>query len=136
VSLQAGFQPATISALEEMIQEADSLGLKYLSIECSTYLADALIQSGEYARARKELEAARWQSEKLGLRVLLARSNYLLARTFRLTDNGAEARRQYQQALRILGEIRKEAGSEELMKRTDLNAIFVESTQWSNAPPA
>ena len=106
-----------------LAQEADALGLKYVSVECSTYLAQALLNTGDHGRARQELERAIAQSEKLGLQGLLARSHYLLASALRLAKNEPEASRHAGEARKLLDEIRKEAGSDDLLKRADFGAI-------------
>ena len=86
-------------------------------------------------QARHELETALMKSEKLGLRALGAKIHYLLGTTLRLTGNETEAARQYGEALRLLGEIRKEKGTDKLMERSDLSAIFAESSHWSQGKP-
>ena len=111
------------------------MGLKYLSAESSVSLAEALVNTKAYPQARHELETALMKSEKLGLRALGAKIHYLLGTTLRLTGNETEAARQYGEALRLLGEIRKEKGTDKLMERSDLSAIFAESSHWSQGKP-
>ena len=108
----------------------DSLGLKYLSAQCSTYRAEALLGSRDYARAQQELQSALGKAEKLGLRELLAKDQYLLATALRLAANGTEASGHYREALRWHEEIRKEAGSDKVIERADLKPIYTESTRW------
>lgn len=132
VAIYEGGSPAAISSLNSLAQEADSMGLKYLSAECSTYRAEALLGSKDYARAQQELQSALGKAEKLGLRALLAKCQYLLATALRLTDNGAEASGHYREALRWLDEIRKEAG-EKVMQRADFSSVYAESARWSQA---
>jgi len=130
VATQEGRSAAAVSSLKSLAQEADSLGLKYLSAQCSTYRAEALLGSRDYARAQQELQSAQGKAEKLGLRELLAKDQYLLATALRLTANGTEASGHYREALRWLEEIRKEAGSDKVIERADLKAIYTESTRW------
>src|SRR5438270_13032064 len=59
-------------------QQTEKVGSKYLSIECSTYVSEALIRSKDYTNARQRLELDLAQSEKLGLRMQTARIHYLL----------------------------------------------------------
>ncbi len=118
------------------MRESESLGFKYLQTECSLYLGQAFLNAKDYSRAQRELEAARLQSEKMGLRELLAKSNYLLGKTLRLTGRETDARRHYQQALRILEEMREQAGNDALIKRADLALLYTESSRWSAAPPS
>jgi tetratricopeptide (TPR) repeat protein len=126
------FQEAAGSS-KSLAEEADSMGMKYLSVECSTYLAEALMNTKDYSRARQELDRALSRAEKLRLRTLLARGQYLLATILRLTGNSAEASGHYREALRLLDEIRKEPGAGKVMERADLQPVYTESTRWAQA---
>jgi serine/threonine protein kinase/tetratricopeptide (TPR) repeat protein len=128
-AIKEGRSPAAISALKGLAQEADTLGLKYLSAECSVYLAEALVNARDYSRARQELERAVAKTEKLGLRTLSAQGDYLLATILRATGNAKEAAPHFRQALRLLDEIGKEPGAEKVMERADLKAIYADSTR-------
>jgi serine/threonine protein kinase/tetratricopeptide (TPR) repeat protein len=119
--------PAVINSLTALARDLDRSGLKRLSIECSTYVAAARIESKSYSQAREVLERSVAESQKLGLNVLLAKSHYLLAETLRLTGNQAEAVHHYSEAHRIIDEIRKYAQTDDLMKRVDLAKIYQES---------
>jgi len=131
VAMREGRSREAISSLKALAQEADSLGLKYLSVECSVDLGEALVNNKDHSRARQELEPALGKAEKLGLRTLLAKHHYLLATALRATGNGTEATPHYREALRLLDEIRKEAGAEKIIERADLKPIYAESTRWS-----
>ncbi len=120
------YRPA-IEGLNKLAEESDSLGLKHLSVECSVYLGQALIEAKQYAQAKQELERALARSEKLGLRALRARSHYLLASALKSTGNAAEAARHFEEARRILEEIRKEAKTDDVVKRADLAPILAEA---------
>jgi eukaryotic-like serine/threonine-protein kinase len=133
IAVSEGHSRDVISSLKNLAQEADSLGLKYSSVECSIYAAEALANGKDYARARQELEPALARAEKLGMRTLLARDHYLLGTAFRLTGNGAEATSHYREALRLLDEIRKDTGAEKVIERADLKPIYTESGHWSQA---
>jgi serine/threonine protein kinase/tetratricopeptide (TPR) repeat protein len=131
VAIQEGRSREAVSSFKSLAQEADSLGLKYLSVECSLDLGEALVNNKDYSRARQELEPLLGKAEKLGLRTLLAKDHYLLATALRATGNGTEATPHYREALRLLDEIRKEAGAEKVIERADLKAIYADSTRWS-----
>jgi tetratricopeptide (TPR) repeat protein len=133
VAIYEGGSSAAITSLTGLAQEADSMGLKYLSAECSTYRAEALLGSRDYAGAQQELQSALGKAEKLGLRELLAKGQYLLATALRLTGNGAEASGHYREALRWLEEIHKEAASDKIIERVDLKTVYAEATHWSQA---
>jgi tetratricopeptide (TPR) repeat protein len=123
-----------IDSLREVGLEADRLGFKYLSLECSIDLADALLYVGDLARAQHELERATAQSEKLGLRTLRAKAEYLLATTLRLAGNEIEAARHVSEARRLLNEIGKEGQSDLVLKRADLAPILQDPPSPGGAP--
>jgi len=136
VAVREGRWREAISSLKALAQEADSLGLKYLSVECSVELGGTLVNNKDYSGARQELEPALGKAEKLGLRTLLAKDHYFLATALRATGKGTEATAHYREALRLLDEIRKEAGAEKVIERTDLKAIYTDSTRWSQTNKA
>jgi tetratricopeptide (TPR) repeat protein len=119
-------QPA-IDKLKKLSDESDSLGLKYLSVESAVYLGEAFLETKHYPQARQELERALAKSEKLGSRSLLARSHYLLASELRSTGNAADAARHLGEARRILEEIKTEARTDKVAKRSDLRPILADS---------
>ncbi|MGA2457144.1 MAG: tetratricopeptide repeat protein [Terriglobales bacterium] len=123
---QGRFQSAA-SLLSKLSADADSMGLKYVSVECSIYHAEALMNLKSYEPARKELESALSTSEKLGLRALLAQSHYLLARDLELSGKAADAPEHYTQARKILDEIQKDAKTDSIVKRSDLRPIYAHS---------
>jgi tetratricopeptide (TPR) repeat protein len=112
-----------IAPLRALVQQADAAGLKNISTEATLALAEALLKMRQYPAARKELETARAMSEKLGLQVLQARSQYLLGRMLELSGSVAEASPHYATAKRILETIRQESGSDAIVKRQDLAPI-------------
>jgi tetratricopeptide (TPR) repeat protein len=120
---QGRFQSAA-NLLSKLSQDADGMGLKYVSVECSIYHAEALMNLKSYEPARKELESALSRSEKLGARALLAQSHYLLARDLEFAGKAADAPEHYQQARKILDDIQKEAKTDSIVKRSDLGPIF------------
>jgi tetratricopeptide (TPR) repeat protein len=112
-----------IAPLKAVVQDADAVGLKNVSIAATLSLGDALLNMRQYPSARKELETALAASEKLDLQVLQARSQYLLGRTLELSGSAAEASPHFTAAKRIMGGIRLESGSANILKRQDLRAI-------------
>jgi serine/threonine protein kinase len=122
--------PAPIASLNDVAQNADEIGLKYLSTQARLTMAEALLYSRQYPAAKKEIETALRTSEKLGLQALLARSHYLLARTVEVSGSGnAEAASNYADARRILDSIRQESGSDSILKREDLSSISSQSVR-------
>jgi tetratricopeptide (TPR) repeat protein len=120
---QGRFQLAA-SLLSKLSEDADSMGVKYVSVKCSIYHAEALMNLKSYEPARKELESALSKSEKLGLKALLAQSHYLLARDLELAGTPADAPEHYKQARKILDEIQKDAKTDSIVKRSDLSPIY------------
>ena len=118
--------------MEDLAEQADRLGLKNLSIECSTYTAEALIQRRDYAHARERLELDLGKSEKFGLRMQTARIHYLLGTVLRLIGDASDAAPQYSMALRLLRDIQKEPGAEHIFDRPDLHDIYSESVRWTS----
>jgi tetratricopeptide (TPR) repeat protein len=122
-----------IASLRKLIQEADDLGLKYTSVECSIFMAQALMQNHDSSRARQELERALVLSNKLGMQPLSARTNYLLATIEREYGNSSDAQDNYREALRLLDSMKKDPGAEQLLLRTDFRAIYDESARGTAA---
>ncbi|PYT90150.1 MAG: hypothetical protein DMG36_20945 [Acidobacteria bacterium] len=122
--------PDVINSLTVLARDMDRSGLKHLSVECATYIAAARIEAKNYSQALEVLERSVAESEKLGLKTLLAKSHYLQAEALRLSGKQAEAPRHYSEAHRIIDEIRKEAQSDDLMKRSDLTTIYQQSVRW------
>jgi len=130
VAVKEGRLQEAMRVLKPVAEEADRTGLKYLSVECNLYMAEALTQSKDYGRARQQLEDSLRASQKLGLQTLVAETDYQLAETLRLSGSQAEASHHYAEAHRILDDIRKEAGSDDVLKRSDLATIYQESARW------
>jgi tetratricopeptide (TPR) repeat protein len=119
-----------VASFKSLGLEADRLGSMYLSTECAVGLGEALIGTKDYARTRQALESALHTSEKLGMRTLQVRAHYLLGTILRLSGNSSEASGQYQQALSLLEEIRKEPGAENVLHRADLGSLYEDATRW------
>ncbi len=131
VAVRDGRPRDALQILKGLADEADKAGMKYLSIECSGYRAEALVSLGNYPMARAELDRVMSASEKLNLSGVLARSHYLLATLLRQAGNSQEASRHYAEAYRLLEEIHKEAGTDDILKRSDFAAMYSESSRWS-----
>ena len=115
---------AAASSLRQLVTEADATGRRYLSVLCSVALAEAAVASKPDARARQELEQLLGRSEKLGVRMEIARIHYLLGISLRQSGDVSGAAGQYQQTLSILDEIKKDPGAEHLLERSDLKSIY------------
>ena len=122
-----------IPNLRVLIQQADNSSLKYYSVECSIFMAEAMMQRHDYTHARQELERALLRSDKLGQQSLSAHAHYLLATIARDSANNTEAQDNYREVLRALDAMKKDAGAEKLLQRSDLKLMYEESTRWSQA---
>jgi len=114
-----------------LIQQADNSSLKYYSVECSIFMAEAMMQRHDYTHARQELERALLRSDKLGQQSLSAQAHYLLATIARDSANNTEAQDNYREVVRALDAMKKDAGAEKLLQRSDLKLMYQESTRWS-----
>jgi tetratricopeptide (TPR) repeat protein/predicted Ser/Thr protein kinase len=128
VEVQERRSQEAISNLRPLIQQADELGLKYVSVESSIFMAEGMMQIHDYAHARQELQRALLLSDKLGQQPLSARAHYLLATIERDSGNSSEAQDNYREALRLLDAMKKDPGAEKLLQRSDFKAIYEEST--------
>jgi tetratricopeptide (TPR) repeat protein len=118
-----------IGSLRQLVQQADELGLKYTSVECSIFMAQAFLQNRDRARARQELERALLLSDKLGMQPLSARAYYLLATIDRETGNASDARDHYREVLRLLDAMKKDPGAEKILERSDFKTMYDESSR-------
>jgi len=122
-----------LSGLRPLMKQATDQGLKYSAVECSLILSEALMQAHNFPQARQELESALGQSERLGLQPLTVRAHYLLATVLRSTGNSTQAESHYRDVLTLLDSMQKESGAEKLLLRSDLAAIYKDSTRWSQS---
>jgi tetratricopeptide (TPR) repeat protein len=90
----------------------------------------------DYSRVRKDLERTLARSDKLGSRTLSAEIHYLLGTTLRLSGDQKEAELHYKASVRLLDDVRKEAGAEKILQRSDLNFIYSEANRWSTPSKA
>jgi ATP/maltotriose-dependent transcriptional regulator MalT len=134
VQVSRGNRRAVAARLVTLARQADSLGLKYLSTECSIYRGEALLNAESYSEARQDLDRALRASERLGQKALRARSHFLLAKLQAATGNEAGAGRHYSAAAALLDEMQSEAGSNPLLEREDLAALYAEATRAAGAP--
>ena len=104
------------------------MGLKYVSVECAIYMAQASIGMKNYGAAKSALEAALNTSEKLGMQALLAQSHFQMARALELSGSAVEAKEHYKQASQIAASIQKEAHTDTITKRSDLSPIFAHAS--------
>jgi eukaryotic-like serine/threonine-protein kinase len=123
--------PQAMAALKPVLERADDLGLKYVSVECSIFTAEAMIQRHNFSGARDELKRALLRADQLGMQPLSMRAHYLLATTEQDPASRSEAQQDYSEVIRLLDSMKKDPGAEHLLERADLKAIYDESLQKS-----
>ena len=119
LAVAEGRSKQAIGSLGPLCQKAETLGLKYMAVQCSLLMSEAMIQGKDYAHARAQLEQALLRSDKLGLQLVSARAHYLLGTLLRSSGQGADAKDHYRQAVRLLDSISKEKGAEKVLQRRD-----------------
>jgi tetratricopeptide (TPR) repeat protein len=131
--MTAATQPtrAIVDTLARIGRDAEQAGHTYLAVYCSVLSAETLLRAGDRQQARREVERALARADTLGLRELLARSEYVLASALQAAGD-PQARRHFASALKHLEEMKREAG-EKLLERADLKAIHAECVKGSAA---
>jgi len=135
VAIAEGHPQSAVRDLRSVSEQAANAGLQYLSLQSSLSLAEALEKSKDYAGAKDQLERILGTSDRLGTRLLTAKINYWIANSMHATGN-SEAGTRYSQTLSLLDSLKKEAGSEHLLERTDLRGIYDDSAHWGNSDNA
>jgi eukaryotic-like serine/threonine-protein kinase len=118
-----------IPVLRQLVQQADELGEKYTSVECSIMMAGGMLQDHDRSHARQELGRALLLADKLGMQPLSARAHYLLATIDRDDGNSSDAQNHYREVIRLVDTMKKDPGAEKLLQRFDFKAMYDESTR-------
>ena len=113
-----------VSSLRPLIQQANDLGLKYISVESSISMAEAMMQSHDNSQARQELGRALQLADKLGQQPLSARAHYLLAVLAKDSGDNNEAQDHFREVIRLLDAMKKDPGAEKLLQRSDFKSIY------------
>jgi tetratricopeptide (TPR) repeat protein len=127
VAIREGHAAAAVGSLKALSADADAMGEKYLSTQCSLYLGEALVESKDYQRARQELETVVRKARDSGMNSLLPQAHYWLAVALRGSGDKSGAATQLQQASQLLGEMQRESRSDAMLKRGDLRPIAEEA---------
>ncbi len=117
-----------LALLKPLLQRADELGLQYVAVECSVFMAEAMIQRGDHSGAQQELKRALLRSDQLGMQPLSARAHYLLAIAERKSGDQNDAQQDDRQALALLDGMKKDPGAEKILQRADLKAIYEQTS--------
>ena len=133
VAIAEGRSSSAIGELRSAIQEANAIRLKYYWLRSSVDLGEAMIKVKDYSHARQQLDSALSTSEKLGLRLESARVHDLLGTAMQAAGDVSEAKRQHELASSMFSELQKDPGAEHLMDRSDLKAMYSQSTPGAQA---
>jgi eukaryotic-like serine/threonine-protein kinase len=128
VAIAEGRSQSAVNELRAVIEQADSLHLKYYWLRSSVDLAEAMIKSKDYARARQELDQTLNTGEKLGTRLETAVIHFHMGSLLKLTGDASGAADQLRQAASLLDELKKEQGAEHLLDRSDLHTMYAEAS--------
>ncbi len=122
--LALGHSSALIPQFRKLAQDADSAGLKALSVECSVYLAQAEIATKNDSAAEKDLTLTLARAENLGLRILQAKAEYLEGSVAARNNKTTDASLHYRRTVSILDSVSKEDGASRVLDRADLKSIY------------
>jgi Tfp pilus assembly protein PilF len=92
-----------------------------------------MMQSHDTTHARQELQRALLLADKFGQPELSAHAHYLLATIARESAQNTEAQDNYRSVVSALDTMKKEAGSEKLLQRSDLKLMYDDSSHWLQA---
>ena len=131
LAVQEGHGREAITTLRPLAQKAETLGLKYMAVQCWLLMAEAMVQMKDDAHTKPELEQILLRSDKLGLQPLSAKAHFLLAKVARASGNSSEAQNHYAQVVHLLEPMSKQKGAEKVLHRADLSAMYTEANQLS-----
>jgi tetratricopeptide (TPR) repeat protein/predicted Ser/Thr protein kinase len=123
VEIHTGRAAAAARALRGLEKSADSLGDKYLSAQCKLYLGEALVAFHSYAQAQAPLSQVAREAQDNGMQSLLPEAEFLMGEALRGAGKAGMAQVHFKKAGQALQQMRKEAKSDAILKRTDLKAI-------------
>jgi serine/threonine protein kinase/tetratricopeptide (TPR) repeat protein len=130
LDLAQGRAAAAVPALKKIAQDASTAGLRALSVQASLSYAQALLETNQSGAARQQLEDTLGQAEALGMRVELARAQYLMGKALTTTGKPKDAALHFQEAARILRALSTQPGAEHILDRPDLKAIYSDATSY------
>lgn len=133
MDVEQGRAQAAAPVLKKIMQDANSMGLKALSIQASISYGAALLATNHPDAARSELETAVSEADKLDLLLERARAEYLFGKAVSATGKPKDAQFHYQEAARILKSLSKQPGVERILDRPDLKSIYDDAVSNSGA---
>ena len=123
---------AVVNDLRSITQDADKQGMKYLALASSIDLATALTNAKDEPRGpvvEEVLNQALNSSEKYGTRLQTALVHFALGNLLKQKGDASGSASEYKQAASLLDEIKKEQGSDKVLQRADLKAVYDRSKQ-------
>src|SRR3974377_214304 len=87
LDVEQGRAQAAVPALKKIVQDANSVGLKAISVQASVDYAAAPLAGKQTDAARPLLETALGQADKAGLLLQQARAEYLLGKAWSTAGN-------------------------------------------------
>jgi len=118
-----GHAQASVAALTAIKDEATTSGFKYLAVQATLYLAQALIDTKNVAKAKDLLQSAMLLADKLGLLSMKAQGHVLMARALQREGKAADAELERKAAARVFDDIKAESHFD-LRTRSDFAAIL------------
>ena len=122
--LALGHAAAVIPEFRKLEQDANTLGLRAISAECSVALDQAEIGAKNSSAAAQDLGTTLARAENLGLRIAQVKAQYLQAGLLARSGRKSEANLDYEQVVRTLDSISKEDNSAKILERADLKSIY------------
>jgi serine/threonine protein kinase/Tfp pilus assembly protein PilF len=132
VALRQGRDKEAAKLLSSLLNKKNLLTTSQ-SIQISTAYAEALVRGKDTSRARQMLLGELGDVEKAGMRPPAAAIYYTLAIAAKAVGNMEEAASYGRQAVKTVDAMRNEPGGDKLLQRTDLNALYQESSQTLSA---
>ncbi len=126
---------AAIPVLQKLVAEAESMGLRGLSVQASIYLAQAQLAARKLQPAGQELDRALNRADKLGLIIEQAQAHYLLGQLATVTGKEKQFGFQYRDTVKLLESISKEPGVGHLLDRSDLKGIYQDALKSYQGAP-
>ena len=122
-NIKDGRAAAAVPALRDLTTRTEAMRLRPMAAEATLYLGEALLATKDYAAARQQLETAIGLADKLTLVPVATTAHYLLGMALTQSGDKAGAGRHFTEARTLLETMRKEARTDDLLKRDDLQRI-------------
>ena len=126
---------AAIPVLQKLVADADSMGVRALSVQASIYLAQAQIAAKKLPAAGQELDRALNRADKLGLIIEQAHAHYLLGELATVSGKEKQFEFQFRDTVKLLESVSKEPGVGHLLDRSDLKGIYQDALKSYQGAP-